>query len=196
MDENSNFFDKIRINARKKTSCDTTRRCEVFNCHEPGIHPAPNPNKKHRKQLFFCSKHIKSYNESYDFFEGMHEEEVIAYHKDALVGHRPTWSMGVQKGRTKKRINFHTDFEQFLNKPEAPQIKQAKLIKKVYPEKIVRALASLDLDETATAERIRNQYKLFVKKFHPDANGGDRSYEERLREIINSYNFLKASKLC
>jgi curved DNA-binding protein CbpA len=35
-----------------------------------------------------------------------------------------------------------------------------------------------------------------VKRFHPDANGGDRSFEERLRDIIRAHDVLKAAGLC
>jgi curved DNA-binding protein CbpA len=31
-----------------------------------------------------------------------------------------------------------------------------------------------------------------VKLHHPDANGGDRSSEDRLREIIQAYTYLKS----
>ena len=41
----------------------------------------------------------------------------------------------------------------------------------------VRALADLDLPETATALEIRERYSEYVKRFHPDVNGGDRSSE-------------------
>lgn len=30
-----------------------------------------------------------------------------------------------------------------------------------------------------------------VKRHHPDANGGDRSTEQRLVEIIKAYHYLK-----
>ena len=36
---------------------------------------------------------------------------------------------------------------------------------------------------------------LRVKRLHPDANGGDRSREEKLREIIHAYKTLKAARL-
>ena len=36
------------------------------------------------------------------------------------------------------------------------------------------------------------RFKALVKQFHPDANGGDRSTEERLVEVIQSYNYLKS----
>jgi DnaJ-class molecular chaperone len=45
--------------------------------------------------------------------------------------------------------------------------------------------------ETATKEDIKAQYKALVKRHHPDANGGDRGSEEKLREILQAYNYLK-----
>jgi DnaJ-class molecular chaperone len=38
------------------------------------------------------------------------------------------------------------------------------------------------------------RFKMLVKRHHPDANGGDRSTEDRLREIIQAYNYLKSVK--
>lgn len=58
-----------------------------------------------------------------------------------------------------------------------------------------KALDQLGLDETADAETIRSRYKNMVKRLHPDANGGDRSLEDKLREIIRAYNYLKSVKL-
>jgi len=56
-------------------------------------------------------------------------------------------------------------------------------------------LHTLDLDANATDTSIKARYKDLVKKHHPDANGGDRSSEEKLREIIKAYNFLRSQKL-
>ncbi len=44
-------------------------------------------------------------------------------------------------------------------------------------------------------DTIRSRYKDMVKRLHPDANGGDRSLEDKLREIIRAYNYLKSVKL-
>ena len=44
-------------------------------------------------------------------------------------------------------------------------------------------------------EAIRARYKELVKRHHPDANGGDRSREEKLREIIHAYKTLRAARL-
>jgi DnaJ-class molecular chaperone len=59
-----------------------------------------------------------------------------------------------------------------------------------------RALDVLGLDETADGPAIKAQYKSLVKRFHPDANGGDRSFEERLRDIIKAHDTLKTAGLC
>ena len=44
----------------------------------------------------------------------------------------------------------------------------------------------------ATTAEIKVRFKALVKRHHPDANGGDRSTEDRLREIIQAYNYLKS----
>ena len=59
----------------------------------------------------------------------------------------------------------------------------------------LKALDQLGLDETAGAPTVKARYKDLVKQLHPDANGGDRSNEDRLRDIIRAYNYLRSVKL-
>ena len=53
------------------------------------------------------------------------------------------------------------------------------------------ALQVMGLGPNATLEEVKVKYKALVKQHHPDANGGDRSTEDRLIEIIKAYNYLK-----
>jgi DnaJ-domain-containing protein 1 len=55
-----------------------------------------------------------------------------------------------------------------------------------------KALDTLGLDIGATSAQVKMRFKELVKRHHPDANGGDRSTEDRLVEIIQSYNYLKS----
>jgi curved DNA-binding protein CbpA len=55
-----------------------------------------------------------------------------------------------------------------------------------------KALDALGLDTDASPQDVKQRFKTLVKRHHPDANGGDRSSEERLREIIQAYNYLKS----
>jgi DnaJ-class molecular chaperone len=58
-----------------------------------------------------------------------------------------------------------------------------------------RAYETLGIEPGASGEAVKARYKHLVKQLHPDANGGDRSLEDRLREIINAYNTLKNAGL-
>ena len=49
----------------------------------------------------------------------------------------------------------------------------------------------MGLGADATLDDVKAKYKALVKQHHPDANGGDRSTEDRLIEIIKAYNYLK-----
>jgi hypothetical protein len=54
-----------------------------------------------------------------------------------------------------------------------------------------KALQVMGLSAEATLDDVKAKYKALVKQHHPDANGGDRSTEDRLIEIIKAYNYLK-----
>ena len=53
-------------------------------------------------------------------------------------------------------------------------------------------LDTLGLEAEASTHEVKTRFKQLVKRHHPDANGGDRSSEDRLREIIQAYNYLKS----
>ena len=57
------------------------------------------------------------------------------------------------------------------------------------------AFDTLNLEPSATLNEIKARYKELVKRFHPDANGGDRGAEERLKQVIKAYGVLRASGL-
>ena len=55
-----------------------------------------------------------------------------------------------------------------------------------------KALDTLGLDVGVTPVQLKARFKELVKRHHPDANGGDRSTEDRLVEVIQAYNYLKS----
>jgi DnaJ-class molecular chaperone len=56
-----------------------------------------------------------------------------------------------------------------------------------------KALGELGLDVGADKAEIKAKFKMLVKRHHPDANNGDRGTEDKLREIIQAYNYLKTT---
>lgn len=51
----------------------------------------------------------------------------------------------------------------------------------------------LGLKNSATAEEIRNAYRLYAGKFHPDKHNGDKFFEERFIEIKEAFDVLSES---
>ena len=58
-----------------------------------------------------------------------------------------------------------------------------------------KSLDALGLPESADRAQIKSRFKALVKLHHPDANGGDKRSENKLREIIQAYNYLKQAGL-
>ena len=57
-----------------------------------------------------------------------------------------------------------------------------------------KALEILDARDTMTKTEIRRAYKGLIKVLHPDMNGGDRSQEEQLQEVVWAWDQLKDSR--
>ncbi len=200
------LFDKIRIKPRngKNAPKADAPTCEFPGCTAPGTNKAPKGRHHEGEYWRFCVAHVREYNATYNYFDGMTDDAVQAYHKDSLIGHRPTWSMGNQttqeqqeKGALKRDwaysdpLGIAKDAQINARKTAQPEVKHRAI-----PGTVRRALEILELDEKADAAAIRLAYKTLVKKFHPDAHGGDRGFEERLREIIKAHATLKTAGLC
>jgi len=206
--DSSKFFDSIRVKPRlnakqEKRAREEVVMCEWPDCKEKGSHRAPKGRNNSREYFHFCLNHVREYNQSYNFFSGMNADAVARYQKDALTGHRPTWKMGANgsrgkgKGASAADIDGASDpFSMFseLNgrgrwRPGPGAEPKAETRKIFNAER--KALQVMGLGPDATLEDVKNKYKALVKQHHPDANGGDRSTEDRLIEIIKAYNYLK-----
>lgn len=56
------------------------------------------------------------------------------------------------------------------------------------------ALSILGLGEDADRHALRQRYSVLVRRYHPDKNGGDRSHESRLGNVIEAYQLLRKSR--
>ncbi len=198
MDLNSPLFDRIRTQREtREAPRDGVMRCDSPGCAAEGAYRAPMGRLREGQYFCFCLEHVREYNATYNYFNGMNDADVARYIKDATVGHRPTWSMGTKRGQAGFREDgLATDdplglYPQRFRRPPPAAPKRAPRHSPV----TIRAFVALDLEETASAEAIRTRYKQLVKRHHPDANGGDRSREEKLREIIHAYKTLRAARL-
>jgi hypothetical protein len=199
MDLNSPIFDRVRTKPKAKQPVPSVKvRCDHPGCNEPGEFRAPMGWQREGEYFSFCLEHVRAYNASYNYFQGMSAEAVALYQRDASTGHRPTWVMGNNgAGGPQAHAGDSTQYADPLNifSNRTAARKPAEPAKPKHGIAARKALDQLGLDENADADTIRARYKDMVKRLHPDANGGDRSLEDKLREIIRAYNYLKSVKL-
>ncbi len=195
----SKIFDRIRVKPDQDRLNETTHpQCEWEGCGRPGTHRAPKGRDREGQYFNFCIDHVRDYNKSYNYFVGMDDERVRAWQKDSLTGHRPTWKMGVNGKASEaagaKPAEPYTRHNPFaygnwgagFTEPRKPKLKALE----------ARAFETLGLSENTRGQPIKSRYKELVKLHHPDANGGDRSSEDRLRQIIQAYTLLKKAGFC
>lgn len=97
MNLNSKYFDRIRINpdrAETETTADA-QPCEWHGCGRLGGYRAPKGRDREGQYYNLCIDHVREYNKSYNYFAGMKDDDIVAYQRSASIGHRPTWTMGV-----------------------------------------------------------------------------------------------------
>jgi hypothetical protein len=195
----SPLFDRIRVKPRQdQRPRKAVHMCEWPGCGRPGEHRAPKGRGREGEHWHYCLDHVREYNQSYNFFEGMSEEAVLKYQKDAITGHRPTWKMGTGKGQETGR--FYADgasdpfgmFHELGTRARFTPHQETRTIRNAER----KAFDTLGLDLDADRHAIKAKFKDLVKRHHPDANGGDRSTEDRLVEIIQAYNYLKSAGFC
>jgi len=190
----SRFKKDIRIN-KETVVRPTLRACARADCPNEGTHRVPKSRDKLNEHLWFCLEHARAHNERWDYFTGMSEAEIEEFREAAVTGHRPTWPLGKRSARVRSGqfAYEHADgfglFADAAAKP-SPRPPQRHLTRVQE-----QALEVLDLDASATLHQIKARYKELVKRFHPDANGGDRGAEERLKQVIKAYGVLRASRL-
>lgn len=177
------------------------QECRAPGCREPGEFRAPGPQAAGfdgpGSYFWFCLDHVREFNAGYDWFEGMSAEEIFTaqsplsgwrtenrtFSGDAGIDGTPRWAdfddpLDAISGRAaairKRAAGNRTEYARFT------AIEQA-------------ALTELGLDEDIDRAQLRRRYSELVRKYHPDRNGGDRSYETRLGKAVDAYQVLKKS---
>jgi curved DNA-binding protein CbpA len=208
----SPIFDRIRVkpdqDRRLRATCPA---CDWPGCGEAATHRAPKGRVREREYWRFCLEHVREYNQSYNFFAGMSDDAVARYQRDAITGHRPTWKMGMTGGRGRsarmRSENIFSDygaddpFGVFRELGGAPRSGSDTGATDQGAQRTVRnaerkAFHALGLEIDALRTDIKARFKELVKRHHPDVNGGDRGSEDKLREIIQAYNYLKSAGFC
>ena len=159
--------------------------CAWAGCGASGDYKAPRSRARIGDYQWLCLEHVQAFNKNWNYFEGMNEEQIYAFQKDAVLGHRPTWKSDINPAHLEQKLDeaLHRFFG---GKPTSQQLASLKPIN----SKDKLALAVLDLEHPVDMKDIKKQYRVMAKKFHPDLNRGDEKAADTFKRLTEAYNHL------
>jgi hypothetical protein len=187
-----------------------SRLCDHPGCEGGGDFRAPRSRLELDRYYWFCLEHVRAYNVAWNYYAGMSEPEIEAEIRRDTVWQRPSWKLGERHGPApgiSDPFGFYTGKEQNgggrrangqargdaggrANGHAGSHAGEAAM--RVASAR-AQAIAVFDLEPPFTPVRLKARYKMLVKEHHPDAHGGDKEAEEKLKIINQAYATLKAS---
>ena len=165
--------------------------CDYKNCKKIGQYKAPIEKDNSKKFRWLCLEHIKEFNKKWDYFTGMSEKQISEFIKSDMTWHKPTQSFGSSDNF------FNILWNNVLRDQEGifahPKIKKQNFKIKSFNEKDINAFKIMELKVGSKWLEIQKQFKMLVKKFHPDMNSGNKIFEDKLKSITLAYNQLKTT---
>ncbi|EIE52052.1 molecular chaperone DnaJ [Salipiger aestuarii] len=173
----------------------STRLCDHEGCSEPGKFRAPKAPDVLDDWYWFCKDHVREYNARWSFFDGKTEAEMNAQQSSDKVWERKTKDYRDPEARAWARLGIE-DPHQVLgdNATRNPGRNAPTGGGRRLPPTEKKALEILDVEKAQTKSDVRKAYKALIKVLHPDMNGGDRSQEEQLQEVVWAWDQIKDSR--
>lgn len=167
--------------------------CDHPGCAATGSHRAPKARNRLNDFYWFCLDHIREYNRSWNYCAGMTDTQVESEIRNDTVWRRPSWPLGKQGGGFGGTARFRDDLGIFeaAASMDAREQREKRSDGPKPDTRIMQALRIMNFDGPVTLTALKSRYKELVKRLHPDANGGDRAAEEKLKDINQAYATLK-----
>ena len=184
--------------------------CEHPGCADIGVYRAPRGPTELRSFRWFCLEHVRAFNQGWDYFAGWSRDEIERFQRESITGHRPTWPLGRRPVESEARYHAAREaFRRFAHEwldedAEAHPNGDARAKRNGHDEadgfdarggrfraQWLEALSVLGLEPPVSHTTLKQRYKELVKRHHPDANGGSRESEERLKLINRAYTYLR-----
>lgn len=172
------------------------RQCNWPGCEEPGEFRAPGVRAPGfdgpGDYRWFCLDHVRAFNAGYDYFAGMSPEEIYAAQSPLHGWQTETRAFGPNAGidAPPRWADFTDPLEEISARARMRMPAARKDGIPVTPAER-RALEALGLPLDADRRALRQRYSELVRRYHPDRNGGDRSFETRLQGVVEAYQLLR-----
>lgn len=174
------------------------RPCDHPGCAAGGEFRAPKSRLHLRDYYWFCLDHVRSYNSAWNYYAGMSDAEIEVEIRRDTVWQRPSWRLGDRHSPSyHERIRdplgvFSSGSDRSQDRGRKDSDRRRDHVQRAVSVR-EQALAIFEMEPPITPVRLKARYKALVKLHHPDAHGGDKAAEERLKIINQAYATLKAS---
>ena len=171
---------------------ESTRFCDANNCMLEGKYRAPKSILNLRDYYFFCLKHVKEYNKSWDYYKGMNVTQIENSIRQDVIWNRPSWPTKGSHQIIMDAIDniFNVNINFFNNDKNAnPFIENSNIYQNFTPEE-EKSLEILGINVPINLEKIKSSYKKLVKKYHPDVNKDDKNAEKNFKKVNSAYKVL------
>ncbi|MFC7543481.1 J domain-containing protein [Siccirubricoccus deserti] len=121
----------------------------------------------------------------------MGPNEIEANLRHDTAWQRPTWPLGRLGGNRRFDPEYLRDPLGLLYGTPLHANRRAEPKQPEVPAELRAALDVLGLEWPVEQPALRARYKELAKRYHPDANGGDRSAEDRLKDVNRAYSLLR-----
>ena len=168
-------------------------RCAVPGCGAPGEFKAPLQPANFDGPgawRFLCLDHVREHNAKYNFFEGMSAQEIQEAQSPLAGWERPSRKFAANGADSPPKWSDFSDPLEAIS-GRFGKIGRRSGTSPKFSSVERRALSVLGLAEDADRHALRKRYSALVRRYHPDKNGGDRSHEGRLGEVIEAYQLLR-----
>ncbi len=174
------------------------RLCDHPGCPAGGDFRAPKSRLNLHDYYWFCLEHVRAYNSAWNYYAGMSDAEIEADIRYDTVWQRPSWRLGDRHGpgygeQIRDPLGVFSDYAHRTgNRRRADGDHGTDPVRRALSAR-EQALAVFEIEPPFTMVRLKARYKALVKLHHPDAHGGDKASEEKLKIINQAYATLKAS---
>ena len=169
-------------------------------CSEAGEFRAPDPKGQAASAngpgdyQYLCLDHVRQFNAGYNWFAGMTDDEISMAQSPVQF-----WPSETRAFRANGNVDSPPKWADFKDPLDAISTRfRSRLPKERTDGHFLsledrKALRTLGLGEDADRRALRSAYSAKVRAYHPDKNGGNRSHEKALQDVIAAYTHLKSS---
>jgi hypothetical protein len=173
------------------------RACDHPGCIAGGDFRAPKSRLEIHDYYWFCLEHVRAYNSAWNYYAGMSDAEIEAEIRHDTVWQRPSWRLGDRHGpgysdRVRDAFGVFPGGHHEAGRGRRNGERGRDAARRALSAR-EQALAVFEIEPPFTLVRLKARYKALVKLHHPDAHGGDKAAEEKLKIINQAYATLKAS---